>query len=161
MLVQLFDRNPISDHDSGIIADRTRQDKTVVTRLNRVRTQFGCFREDAGAVIRPVVHTDVSLRQWLDERTRVVNAFECLHIFMQIVEIINLAHSQGIVVHNIRPSCFVMSSLNRVSFIESAYCSDSDSDSESNDDVLTSQKTGLTGQNLAHTVSKNTWLQSS
>ncbi|KAM0003789.1 putative WD-repeat protein SPA1/2/3/4 [Helianthus debilis subsp. tardiflorus] len=80
---------------------------------------------------------------------------------MQIVEIINLAHSQGIVVHNIRPSCFVMSSLNRVSFIESAYCLDSYSDSESNDDVLTTQKTGLTGQNLAHTVSENTWLQSS
>ncbi|KAJ0936145.1 putative transcription factor WD40-like family [Helianthus annuus] len=154
-------RNPRSDHDSGIIADRTRQDKSVLTRLNRVRTQFGYFREDAGAVIRPVEHKDVSLRQWLDERTRVVNAFECLHIFIQIVEIVNLAHSQGIVVHNIRPSCFVMSSLNRVSFIESASCSDSDSDSESNDDVLTSQTTGLKGQNLAHTVSENTWLQSS
>ncbi|KAM0029084.1 putative transcription factor WD40-like family [Helianthus debilis subsp. tardiflorus] len=154
-------RNPRSDHDSGIIADRTRQDKSVLTRLNRVRTQFGYFREDAGAVIRPVEQKDVSLRQWLDERTRVVNAFECLHIFIQIVEIVNLAHSQGIVVHNIRPSCFVMSSLNRVSFIESASCSDSDSDSESNDDVLTSQETGLKGQNLAHTVSENTWLQSS
>ncbi|KAM0019974.1 putative glucomannan 4-beta-mannosyltransferase [Helianthus debilis subsp. tardiflorus] len=34
-------RNPRSDHDSGIIADRTRQDKAVLTRLNRVRTQFG------------------------------------------------------------------------------------------------------------------------
>ncbi|KAL0399392.1 UNVERIFIED_CONTAM: protein SPA1-RELATED 3 [Sesamum radiatum] len=36
----------------------------------------------------------------------------------------------GIVVHNVRPSCFIMSSFNRVSFIESASCSDSGSDSQ-------------------------------
>ncbi|KAI3804816.1 hypothetical protein L1987_26646 [Smallanthus sonchifolius] len=139
-------RNPRSDHDSGTIADRA-------TQLNPVTTQFGYFRDDAGAVIRAVEPKDISLRQWLDDRKRVINAFECLHIFRQIVEIVNLAHSQGIIVHNIRPSCFVMSSLNRVSFIESASCSDSDS----NEDVLTSKKAGLKG----HTVSENTWLQSS
>ncbi|KAI6690373.1 hypothetical protein NL676_027201 [Syzygium grande] len=48
---------------------------------------------------------------------------------MQIVEIVNVAHSQGVVIQNVRPSCFVMSSFNRVSFIESASCSDSGSDS--------------------------------
>ncbi|XP_076883164.1 protein SPA1-RELATED 3-like [Bidens hawaiensis] len=147
-------RNPRSDHDSGIIADRAGQEKTVLTRLNRVRTQFGYFREDAGAVIRPVEQKDISLRQWADDRKRVVNSLECLHIYMQIVEIVKVAHSQGIVIHNIRPSCFVMSSLNRVSFIESASCSDSDSDSEPN------ENTGFKGQNLDHAVSENTWMQS-
>lgn len=72
---------------------------------------------------------DVSLRHWLDNPERNVDALECLHIFTQIVEIVNLAHTQGIVVHNVRPSCFVMSSFNRVAFIESASCSDSGSDS--------------------------------
>ncbi|KAL8046565.1 hypothetical protein ABFX02_08G185600 [Erythranthe guttata] len=74
---------------------------------------------------RPAECNDVSLRQWLDNSDRTVDALECLHIFSQIVDVVNLAHSQGIVVQNIRPSCFVMSSLNRVSFIESASCSDS------------------------------------
>lgn len=156
-------RNLRSNHDSEIIANREIQDKVELTQLNRVTTQFGYFREEAGAVIRPVEHKDTSLRQWLDDRKRVINDFECLHIFMQIVEIVNLAHSQGIILHNIRPSCFVMSSLNRVAFIESASCSDSDSDS--NEDVLlTNQKTGFKGQNLgnlAHSISDNTWLQSS
>ncbi|GAA0185037.1 hypothetical protein LIER_32325 [Lithospermum erythrorhizon] len=69
---------------------------------------------------------DVSLRQWLDNTERAVDSLECLHIFTQIVEIVNLAHSQGIVVHNVLPSCFVMSSYNRVSFLESASCSDED-----------------------------------
>ncbi|KAJ1403430.1 Protein kinase domain [Sesbania bispinosa] len=72
---------------------------------------------------------DISLRQWLDKPERSVDVFECLHIFRQIVEIVNVAHSQGVVVHNVRPSCFVMSSFNHISFIESASCSDTGSDS--------------------------------
>ncbi|XP_051146770.1 protein SPA1-RELATED 4 [Andrographis paniculata] len=68
---------------------------------------------------------DVSLRQWLDNPDRAVVFSECLHIFSQIVDIVSLAHSLGIVVQNVRPSCFIMSSFNRVSFIESASCSDS------------------------------------
>ncbi|KAG4960796.1 hypothetical protein JHK82_037473 [Glycine max] len=72
---------------------------------------------------------DISLRQWLDKPERSVGAFECLHIFRQIVEIVSVAHSQGVVVHNVRPSCFVMSSFNHISFIESASCSDTGSDS--------------------------------
>ncbi|CAI8593132.1 unnamed protein product [Vicia faba] len=72
---------------------------------------------------------DISLRQWLDKPDRSVDFFECLHVFRQIVEIVNAAHCQGVVVHNVRPSCFVMSSFNHISFIESASCSDTGSDS--------------------------------
>ncbi|XP_068639451.1 protein SPA1-RELATED 3-like isoform X2 [Aristolochia californica] len=76
-----------------------------------------------------VVAEDISLREWLDKPERSVDLFECLHVFRQIVETVNLAHSQGMVVHNVRPSCFIMSSFNRISFIESASSSSSDSDS--------------------------------
>lgn len=102
-----------------------------------VRSLFGSSThkscEDDSLGIDPFVRSlewgDVSLRQWLDKPERSVDVFECLHVFRQIVEIVNAAHSQGIVVHNVRPSCFVMSSFNHVSFIESASCSDSGSDS--------------------------------
>nr|KYP42368.1 Protein SPA1-RELATED 3 [Cajanus cajan] len=70
---------------------------------------------------------DTNLRLWLDKPERSVNVFECLHIFRQIVEIVHVAHSQGIV-HNVRPSYFVVSSFNNVSFIEPATCSDCGSD---------------------------------
>ncbi|GAB4846429.1 Protein SPA1-RELATED 3 [Ancistrocladus abbreviatus] len=80
---------------------------------------------------------DVSLRQWLANPERSVDAIECLHIFRQIADIVNIAHSQGIVVNNVQPSCFVLSSFNNVSFIKSASCSDSGSDSL--DDGLNSQ----------------------
>lgn len=88
--------------------------------------------EDEVAVdpfVRTIEWGDVSLRQSLDKLERTVDVFECLHIFRQLVEIVDVAHLQGIVVHNVRPSCFVMSSFNHVSFIESASCSDSGSDS--------------------------------
>ncbi|XP_060209338.1 protein SPA1-RELATED 3-like isoform X2 [Lycium barbarum] len=89
-------------------------------------SDINCLKDQGGRVID---RKDVSLRQWLDNSDRTVDALECLHIFTQIVEIVKLAHSQGIAVHNVRPSCFVMSSFNRVAFIESASCSDSGSDS--------------------------------
>ncbi|KAD3066830.1 hypothetical protein R6Q59_018969 [Mikania micrantha] len=114
------------DQDSGIIAGGT--EKAVLGHSNRVGTQFGYFKEDDVAIVKS---KDVSLRQWLDNTQRAVNALDCLHIFMQIVEIVNLAHSQGYVVQNVRPSCFVLSSFNRVSFIESVSCSASGSASDS------------------------------
>ncbi|CAL9063799.1 unnamed protein product [Musa banksii] len=77
---------------------------------------------------------DVSLREWLDRPGRAVDLLECLHIFRQIAEAVGSAHGQGVVVANVRPSCFVMSPLNSVSFIESASCSTSGSVSASSDD---------------------------
>ncbi|KAI7749488.1 hypothetical protein M8C21_025308, partial [Ambrosia artemisiifolia] len=116
-----------TDHGSGIVAGR--REKTDLGRFNRLGGQFGYFKEDDGAVVKAVGSKDVSLRQWLDNSERVVEALDCLHIFMQIVEIVSLAHSQGFVVQNVRPSCFVMSAFNRVSFIESVSSSDSGEDS--------------------------------
>lgn len=118
-------------HDSVFGTDRGR---VVLAHTDNLENQGGssgvCEEEVA---LNRFVHTiewdDVSLREWLDKPERSVDVFECLHIFRQIVEIVNVAHSQGIVVHNVRPSCFVMSSFNHVSFIESASCSDSGSDS--------------------------------
>lgn len=122
------DRNPIliragsirssgyTSNDSGFKLGRNGRELGLST---------GCV--DGEASVHAKECNDVSLRQWLDNPERAVVALECLHIFKQIVEVVNMAHSQGIVVHNVRPSCFVMTSFNRVSFIESASCSDSDS----------------------------------
>ncbi|KAJ6824343.1 protein SPA1-RELATED 3-like [Iris pallida] len=78
---------------------------------------------------------EISLREWLDRPGRTVDRVECLHVFRQVADAVGLAHSQGVVVANARPSCFVISSLNRVSFIESAPCSSSD---DCDDDVSAS-----------------------
>lgn len=120
-----------ASHDSGF----RKETNTVVLARQNLENQAASFSgvcEDEVSVdpfVRTIEWSEVSLRQWLDKPERSVDEFECLHIFRQIIEIVNMAHSQGIVVHNVRPSCFVMSSFNHVSFIESASCSDSGSDS--------------------------------
>nr|XP_043623154.1 protein SPA1-RELATED 3-like isoform X2 [Erigeron canadensis] len=90
----------------------------------------------------------ISLRQWLDDTKRVADKIECSHIFMQIVKIVSLAHSKGFVAHNVRPSCFVMSSLNHVSFIESPSCSDSSGSENS------CQEYGVTNSQTSSFVSR-------
>eukprot|EP01018_Ginkgo_biloba_P004341 Gb_02506 [translate_table: standard] len=62
----------------------------------------------------------ISLRQWFGRASRMVDKIESLHIFKQILELVEHAHSQGVVLQNIRPSCFVLSSLNRVTHVESS-----------------------------------------
>lgn len=79
---------------------------------------------------------DTSLRQWLDNPQRSVNFCECLNIFRQIVEIVHVAHSQGNAVHNVRPSCFVMSSFSHASSMDPATCSDADFDTPEEDSEI-------------------------
>jgi len=128
-----------ASYNSGF---RRETDRVGLARQN-LKHQAGTLSgvcEDEAAVdhfVQNMEWNDVSLRHWLNKPERSVDEFECLHIFRQIVEVVNVAHSQGIVVHNVRPSCFVMSSFNHVSFIESASYSDSGSDSL--DDGLNSQ----------------------
>ncbi|XVE80133.1 hypothetical protein DITRI_Ditri14bG0115000 [Diplodiscus trichospermus] len=124
----------ISGDASSDYGFRKEVDRDVLPHNDHLRSQVGVSGvcEDEAAInpfVRGIEWGDVSLRQWLDKPERSVDAFECLHIFRQIVEIVNIAHSQWIVVHNVRPSCFAMSFFDHVSFIESASCSDSGSDS--------------------------------
>lgn len=109
-----------ASHDYGFIPVRKGREKALWPRIHNYSTSVG--GDDGDEVGGPVVQTlecnDVSLRHWLDNPQRAVNALECLHIYSQIVDIVNAAHSQGNVL-NVRPSCFVMSAYNRVSFVES------------------------------------------
>ena len=76
----------------------------------------------------------ISLRKWLSNPNRVIDIVENIHIFRQIAEFVELAHSQGVVLRNIRPSSFLLSSLNRVSIIESASSGSTSSSSRSSEE---------------------------
>ncbi|KAI4374701.1 hypothetical protein MLD38_012664 [Melastoma candidum] len=126
--------DPLTESHQDFVGLRKARERLVSASVENTRNALG-YAHDYGeeATVNPyscpLEWDDVSLRQWLDKPERLVDELECLHIFMQIVEIVNEAHSQGVVVQNVRPSCFVMSSFNCVSFIESASCSESGSDS--------------------------------
>ncbi|KAK6934259.1 WD40 repeat [Dillenia turbinata] len=129
------DRIGLSGDGSNDSQLRSERERTLVDHADFIlknQVDFsGICENEVGMdpFVRAIEWGDISLREWLDNPERTVDLLECLHIFRQIVEIVNVAHSQGIVVHNVRPSCFIMSSFNHVSFIESASCSDSGSDS--------------------------------
>lgn len=127
--------------DSASIPARKGREGMGLSYIDCIKPQGGVSGDGLGHGLDD--NRDVSLRQWLDNPERTVDSLECLHIFTQIVDIVNLAHSQGIVVHNVRPSCFVMSSFNRVAFIESASCSHSGS--ESLEDGLNSENAEFKG----------------
>lgn len=67
-----------------------------------------------------VLEEEVTVRQWLSVSDREVDRVQSLHIFKQVLDFVDLAHGQGVMLRNIRPSCFLLSPLNRVAFIDSA-----------------------------------------
>ncbi|KAK9749479.1 hypothetical protein RND81_02G128800 [Saponaria officinalis] len=59
----------------------------------------------------------VNLREWLKSGNFVKNKVERLKIFCQIAELVGLAHSQGIVLQQLRPSYFVLTPSNNLKYI--------------------------------------------
>ncbi|XP_042505314.1 protein SPA1-RELATED 2-like [Macadamia integrifolia] len=64
-----------------------------------------------------VIHGEVSLREWLKPWSRKINKIETMHLFRQIVELVDLSHSQGVALPDIRPSCFMLLPSGRVKYI--------------------------------------------
>ncbi|TYI00061.1 hypothetical protein ES332_A11G107700v1 [Gossypium tomentosum] len=56
----------------------------------------------------------ISLREWLKPGSRKEDKVESLIIFRQIVELVDSAHLQGVVLQDLRPSCFCLLPPNRV-----------------------------------------------
>jgi len=70
--------------------------------------------------VEEIVEEEITVRQWLSGSNRVVERLQCLHVFKQVLDFVHLAHGQGVMLRNIRPSCFLLSPLNKVAFIDSA-----------------------------------------
>ncbi|KAL3609820.1 hypothetical protein D5086_000840 [Populus alba] len=65
-------------------------------------------------------HDGVSLREWLSAGRHKVNKVECLHIFRQIVDLVDYSHSQGVALPDLRPSSFKLLQSNQVKYLGSA-----------------------------------------
>ncbi|KAJ7566940.1 hypothetical protein O6H91_02G124600 [Diphasiastrum complanatum] len=80
----------------------------LATNAGRLEGKQGYFQDE------------MSLREWLCSQDRMINRLANLHIFRQVLHYVDLAHSQGVILRNIRPSCLVLSSLHHVAFIDSS-----------------------------------------
>ncbi|XP_021748734.1 protein SUPPRESSOR OF PHYA-105 1-like isoform X1 [Chenopodium quinoa] len=65
-------------------------------------------------------HDGVDLREWLKPGHRVKNKAESLNFFKQIAELVNSAHSQGVVLQQLRPSYLVITPSNELNYIGSS-----------------------------------------
>ncbi|CAH2071090.1 unnamed protein product [Thlaspi arvense] len=63
----------------------------------------------------------LSMREWLKSERQEVNKAECLYIFRQIVGHVEDAHSQGVVLCDIRPSSFKILKENVVKYVGSGF----------------------------------------
>ncbi|XP_068644697.1 protein SUPPRESSOR OF PHYA-105 1-like isoform X2 [Aristolochia californica] len=59
----------------------------------------------------------VNLREFLKFGTQKINRVDSFNIFMQIVELVDLTHSQGVAIPDIRPSSFLILPSNKVKYI--------------------------------------------
>ncbi|KAL5993544.1 hypothetical protein ACLOJK_014469 [Asimina triloba] len=64
-------------------------------------------------------HYEINLREWLKPGKCKIDKVESLHLFKQILEIVDLAHSKGLLLKDIRPSYFKISPSKRVKYIGS------------------------------------------
>lgn len=62
-------------------------------------------------------HNGVTLREWINSMGSRIKKAERIHIFRQIVKLIDIAHSQGIAFQDLRPSCFILLSPNGVKYV--------------------------------------------
>lgn len=70
--------------------------------------------------IESVTDHGICLREWLKPGCREVDKVESLLIFRQIVQMVDFAHSQGVVLQELRPSCFILLPPNRVKYTGSS-----------------------------------------
>ncbi|KAI4355197.1 hypothetical protein L6164_003991 [Bauhinia variegata] len=61
----------------------------------------------------------INLREWLKQANHKIDKTESLHIFKQVLEFADSAHSQGIVLQDFGPSCFILFPSGKVNYIGS------------------------------------------
>ncbi|KAJ1429526.1 WD40/YVTN repeat-like-containing domain superfamily [Sesbania bispinosa] len=62
----------------------------------------------------------LNLREWLKFEGHKMKKSERIHIFKQILELVDVAHSQGVVLQDLRPSCFTLLPSSKIKYIGSS-----------------------------------------
>lgn len=88
-------------------------------KLTRKTDEIALLRGSDGYVDSNVHHEMSSLRDWLKQKHHSSNRFERLQMFKQILELVDVSHSQGCALQHLKPSFFVLSSSGLVKYIGS------------------------------------------
>ncbi|KAL5230637.1 hypothetical protein ABZP36_029413 [Zizania latifolia] len=76
----------------------------------------GTFYSSAGNVLEPQCE---SLRELIKPALQTISKFEKMHLFRQILDLVDKSHAQGFTLQHLRPSYFTISSSNQIKYIGS------------------------------------------
>ncbi|XP_022641740.1 protein SUPPRESSOR OF PHYA-105 1 isoform X2 [Vigna radiata var. radiata] len=65
------------------------------------------------------VSNEINLREWLKSECHSMKKLRKIHIFKQVLELVDFAHSQGLVLLDFWPSCFTLLSSSKIKYIGS------------------------------------------
>ncbi|KAI3979270.1 hypothetical protein MKX01_007746 [Papaver californicum] len=74
-------------------------------------------RQSVSSVELKRLDDGITLREWMKPGLRILDKAERLDIFMQIVQLVDLANSKQIVLRDLRPSCLKLLPSNRVKYV--------------------------------------------
>nr|GMD61907.1 protein SUPPRESSOR OF PHYA-105 1-like isoform X1 [Ipomoea batatas] len=114
---------PSAEFPSAIVM----QEKNNPAPLSRTATDFLL---NQGATFQAPLHchdgagpklsqNEINLREWLCSRGSEINKDHRLHLFRKVVQLVDIAHSQGNVFLDLRPSCLILHSYDDVKYIGS------------------------------------------
>ena len=106
----------IGDQNDEKLHDVTKVASSALSKLSANNGQSSTHRIDRSERF----NDGISLREWLKPGHSKLNKAESVLIFRQIVELVDFAHSQGVVLNDLRPSCFFLLQSSRVKYTGSS-----------------------------------------
>ncbi|OVA06388.1 Protein kinase domain [Macleaya cordata] len=134
----VLNRHPEPHHGYDVaVKEQNNKNAACVTRVFsdaslNLRAKTNDLPPNSVASAGGMSHDGISLREWLKLGRRKVNKAESLHIFKQIVELVDWAHSQQVAL-DVRPSCFVVLPSNQIKYIGSLALRDSSENGKDQD----------------------------
>lgn len=101
-----------TDMDSGVNLESN--GRMVSTSCTTSDGQMQLLQHCSSGVVN---HAGVNLREWLKPGHHVKNKSVSINFFRQIAELVNLAHSQGVVLQQLWPSNFIITPSNKLQYI--------------------------------------------
>ncbi|KAJ6828525.1 protein SPA1-RELATED 2-like [Iris pallida] len=113
-------RMVIQNRNSGIRQASNMESNSISSGRPSERVDSKALVGGGGNVPLSSIRSDgISLREWLTPKHRTLNKFQRLHLFKQVLELVDSSHSQGLVLQNLRPSYFLISPSNLVNYVGS------------------------------------------
>ncbi|XVE64728.1 hypothetical protein DITRI_Ditri07aG0124800 [Diplodiscus trichospermus] len=103
---------PLKTAGSPVVASNT---SPILGNRTGMASSYGIV----GPMTAECDHDGINLREWLKVHCHKANKVECMYIFRQIVDLVDYSHSQGVILHDLRPSFFKLLQANQVKYIGS------------------------------------------